>query len=67
MAVPPNATTEECLSILSSCRASICVVEDMEQFEKVFNVREFALGMEELKLNVFCCRCHGSNGITCLT
>ena len=48
MAVPPTATTEECLSILSSSQASICVVEDMEQFEKVFNVREFALGMEEV-------------------
>ena len=38
MGISPTATSEECLSIMSSCGTSICVVQDMEQFEKVFEV-----------------------------
>lgn len=38
MGISPTATSEECLSIMSSCGTSICVVQDMEQFEKVFEL-----------------------------
>lgn len=39
MGLPPESSEEEIVEVCTTCKVSICVLESLHQFDKVYEVR----------------------------